>query len=136
MPTDKTVTTATIRFYANKHVEVEIDGLKNVHPRALDIGHNMLVRKYLEKRSQFNAQEHRAAEKAQKEAEAAAIKDDAEFHAKEDERLALAAEEKLERVKAGSNDVPAPEESGVDSEPVTEAEPAANDSDEDTDNVA
>lgn len=123
MSTDKSCTTAVLRFYPNKHIEVEIDGLANVHPRALDIASNLLRKNYLEKRAKFNANEHRKARAAK----AKVIEDEAtkekEFNEKEDKRLAKAAAEKLKKA------------SEIEKESVAEKE-AANDEKGEEDAVA
>jgi hypothetical protein len=92
MSNDKSVTTATIKFFPNKHIEVGIDGLKNVHPRALDIASNLLRKEYLNRRAKYNADEHKKARKAKADAIANEADAQAKYHKERDEELAKLAE--------------------------------------------
>jgi hypothetical protein len=124
MSTDKP-TIATLKFFPNKHIEVEIDGLKNVHPRALAIGANLLEKAYLQKRAQHNAEEHKAARKAKVDAAEKAEKESEEYHKKRDKELAEAAAADVPQVQAGAaEDIPDEPEQP---EPATDAEPDSTD---------
>lgn len=92
MPKDKPVATAKIRFYSNKHIDVELDTLHGVNPRMLSIAGNLLNKKYREMRNKHNADEHRKAHREAAEREREAAEDLAAFHIAEDERLRLEAE--------------------------------------------
>lgn len=91
MSNDKPIAVATIKFYQNKHVEVNLTSIKGITPRTLDIASNIMSKTYRGMKAKFIAGEHKRAreEKAQK------IKDDerdeAAFHEAEDKRLAEAA---------------------------------------------
>ncbi len=92
MSNDKPSAVATIKFYPNKHVEVELNTIQHITPRTLDIAANILSKTYRGMKAQFIAKSHRDAREASEKAEAKRIKDEKEFHEKEDERLAKAAE--------------------------------------------
>ena len=127
MSSDKSVTTAVIRFRPNKVIEVELDGLKNVHPRAISIANHQLMKAYLGKRAQHNAEEHRKARDAQKAAEREAEIKAIENDEARDEELKAAAEKKLAEAEE-TNKKLAEEKAArlaeipVDSEPVKDEE--------------
>ena len=95
MTTNKPTATAIIKFFPNKHIEVELDGLKNVHPRALDIASNLLRKEFVQKRALFNAEEHKKARARKKQQETKESKAEAKHHREEDKRLQEAADAKL-----------------------------------------
>lgn len=99
MSKDKPVATATIKFYPNKHVVVDLDGIATITPRALSIAHNMLNKKFRAMRGKHNADAHQAARKAAAEEKKRSEKEEADFHEKEDARLAEAAKSATERRK-------------------------------------
>lgn len=69
MSNDKPTSIATIKFYPNKHVEVELSSIRNITPRTLDIASNILLKTYRGNKAKFIAGEHRKAREdaAQKE---------------------------------------------------------------------
>jgi len=91
MSNDKPTAIATIKFYPNKHVEVELSSIKNITPRTLSIASNILANTYRGMKAKFVANEHRE----RRERDAKAVKkierDAAKADKKEDERLATAA---------------------------------------------
>ena len=87
MSNDKPTAIATIKFYANKHVEVNLSSIKNITPRTLDIASNILMKTYRGMKGKFIADEHRKAREDKAKAEAEKKAADAEYHKKEDERL-------------------------------------------------
>ena len=84
---------ATIKFYANKHVEVELSSIKGITPRTLEIAGNLLHKTYRGNKAKFVAAEHKKARERKVKAEEDAVVNEAKFHEKEDERLAEAAKE-------------------------------------------
>jgi hypothetical protein len=78
MSNDKSITTATIKFFPNKHIEVGIDGL--------------LRKEYLNRRAKYNADEHKKARKAKADAIANEADAQAKYHKERDEELAKLAE--------------------------------------------
>ena len=99
MSNDKPIAVAVINFYANKHIEIELDSIAGVTPRTLSIAGNLLSRKYRSMKGKFIADEHKKAREAKKAAEVAAEKKEAEFHKAEDKRLSSAVEAPAEVVE-------------------------------------
>ena len=90
MSKDKPNATATIRFYPGKHITVNLDSISGVTPRAINIAHNLLNRKFRAMRGKHNADAHAEARKQREEEEKARVKSDKEYHEKRDEELASA----------------------------------------------
>ena len=44
MSNDKPCAVATVKFYANKHVEVELSTIRNITPRTLDIASHIMLK--------------------------------------------------------------------------------------------
>jgi len=97
-----TPTTCTIKFHSNRHIEVGFSSILYVTPRSIAIAENLLQREYRGMRGKFNADQHRKAREDAAAKEKAAKVNEAEFHEKEDERLAEATAIKLE-VNAETN---------------------------------
>lgn len=95
MSNDKPTATATIRFYANKHVDVSLTTIKGITPRTLDIASNILLKTYRGMKGKFIADEHRKARKRKAAKEVRDAKTDEDFHEKEDIRLLDAARAKF-----------------------------------------
>lgn len=91
MSNDKPMAVATIRFYPNKHVDVQLSSIRNITPRTLDIASNLLLKEYRGMKGKFIADEHKRVREEKAAAEKKAAEDTAEFHKAEDERLAEAA---------------------------------------------
>lgn len=87
MSNDKPSGVATIKFYPNKHVEVELSSIQNITPRTLDIASNILGKTYRSMKHKFIAGEHRKAREAKIAADEKAEADEIAFHKAEDERL-------------------------------------------------
>jgi hypothetical protein len=88
MSNEKPTATAIIRFWPTKHkVTVELDSLVGVSPRNLAIAENLLAREYRGKRGAHNVKRHAMAREAKAREAAKNIKDDENFHKKEDKRL-------------------------------------------------
>jgi len=134
MSNDKPCAIATVKFYANKHVEVELSTIRNITPRTLDIASHIMLKTYRGMKHAFLAEEHKRVRKEKAEAEAKAIEDDAAWHEAEDKRLqAVPIEKAAPAVKEVSEDVmpkekEAPEESEDESE-----DDAENDTEESKD---
>ncbi len=142
MSNDKPCAVATITFYANKHVEVELSTIRNISPRTLDIASHILLKTYRGMKAQFIADEHKNRRKADAEALEQAAKDEAAFHEAEDERLRIAALPENQEVAEETStepdepeEVEAPEEEEAPEETETEEseDEAANDPDESKD---
>ena len=86
---------ATITFYANKHVEVELSSIKGITPRTLEIAGNILHKTYRGLKAEFIRDEHIKAREVKVSADIDAAKADKEFHEKEDERLSEATDKVL-----------------------------------------
>ena len=131
MSNDKPTAIAIIKFYANKHVEVELDTLKGITPRTLSIAGHILQKTYAGMRGKFIADEHRKVREAKAALEVEKAKDVADFHADVDERNQALAEEALKSLPQGAV---ATVESEVAEEEVEEVsdEDDANDSDDKT----
>ena len=109
MSNDKPCAIATIKFYPNKHVEVELDSIATITPRTLDIASNILGKTYRGMKHAHNAQEHRKAREVKKEAEDQIAKDEAEYHEKydaEQAELAAAAASMPKATPAPKEEVP------------------------------
>ena len=91
MSNDKPCAVATIKFYPNKHVDVELSDITNITPRTLDIASNLLMRKFRGMRGAYNAAMHKRAREERQEVEDKAVTDNIAFHDAEDKRLAEAA---------------------------------------------
>ena len=100
MSNDKPTAIATIKFYHNKHVEVSLDTIKGITPRTLDIASNILLKEYRGMKGKFVAEEHKKFREAKAKLLEQEVKDDADFHKKEDKRLLAAAKAKFKKVKA------------------------------------
>lgn len=107
MSNDKPCAVAVIKFYANKHVEVELSTIKNITPRTLDIASHIMLKTYRGMKAKFIADEHKQRRKDVAEAEAKTVKDEAAWHEAEDERLRLAALEDVQEIK---EEIPIPPE--------------------------
>lgn len=81
---------ATITFYANKHVEVELSSIKGITPRTLEIAGNILHKTYRGLKAEFIRDEHVKARNAIKVKAEDAVVNTEKFHVKEDKRLAKA----------------------------------------------
>ena len=147
MSNDKPCAVATITFYPNKHVEVELSTIRNITPRTLDIASHIMLKTYQGMKAQFLAEEHRQARKDKADAEAKAIADDKAFHEAEDIRLAEAAaadDSTRKAIKVAKDEAEAevavekvPEEDEAPEETETESEAANDPADpEDTPEVA
>ena len=90
---------ATIKFYANKHVEVELDSIRGITPRTLEIAGNLLHKTYRGNKAQFIAAEHKRAREDRVKAEENDAKTNETFHEKEDKRLATATKKVLASLK-------------------------------------
>ena len=91
MSNDKPIAIAITKFYANRHVEVELDTILGITPRTLSIGGHILQKTYAGMKGKHVANEHRLARERRALEALKAEKDDAEFHKGEDERLLAAA---------------------------------------------
>jgi len=101
MSNDKPTAIATIKFYPNKHVEVELSSLKHITPRTLDIASNILLKTYRGMKAKFIAEEHkRGRDEAKKTAEEEIV-DAAKFDKKEAKRLDIATKKALKPMPAG-----------------------------------
>ena len=110
MSNDKPTAIAIIKFYANKHVEVELDTLKGITPRTLSIAGHILQKTYAGMRGKFIADEHRKVREAKAALEVEKAKDVADFHADVDERNQALAEEALKSLPQGEVAASAPKE--------------------------
>ena len=125
MSNDKPCAIATIKFYANKHVEVKLTDIANVTPRSLDIASNILGKTYRGMRHAHNARMHKEARETAANAEQKTKEDEAKYHEEVDAKNLVLAKE---AVKAAGN-MPKPDLSPVETE---ETPPdAANESDGD-----
>ena len=93
MSNNKPIAVAVIKFYPNKHIEIELDSIAGVTPRTLAIAENLLSRKYRAMKGKFIVNEHIKARKAKKDAEEAAEKKEREFHEEADRAAEAKAEE-------------------------------------------
>ena len=110
MSNDKPCAIATVKFYANKHVEVELDTIRNITPRTLDIASHIMLKTYRGMKAAYLAEQHKIAREDKAAAEAKAIADEAAFHEAEDERLAEAALPEHQETSAPVPEVEEPEE--------------------------
>ena len=90
---------ATITFYANKHVEVELSSIKGITPRTLEIAGNILHKTYRGLKAEFIRDEHIKARDAKVKAEKDTAIDEEKFHIKEDKRLAKATSKIMDSLK-------------------------------------
>ena len=118
MSNDKPVATAVIKFYANKHVTVELDTITSITPRTLSIAHNILRKTYRGMRGAHNVKLHQKAREDKKKADKDAAEEYAEYHRKRDEN-----HEALAATAAAKGSVPELEASVVETKvPETESE--------------
>lgn len=96
---DKPQAVAIIKFYANKHVEVELSSIQGITPRTLEIAGNLLHKTYRGNKAVFIAAEHKKAREGRVKAEEKAVVDDAKFHKKEEKRLKKATDKLFESLK-------------------------------------
>jgi len=90
---------ATIKFYADKRVEVELSSIRGITPRTLEIAGNILHKTYRGKKAEFIRDEHAAARESAVQAEVDTAETDRKFHEKEDKRLAKATKKVLDSLK-------------------------------------
>jgi len=96
---DELQAVATIKFYANKHVEVELSSIQGITPRTLEIAGNLLHKTYRGNKAIFIAAEHKKAREGRVKAEENAVIDAAKFDEKEEKRLTKATKKVLDSLK-------------------------------------
>lgn len=108
MSNNKPTAVATIRFYPNKHIEVELDSIAGITPRTLAIAENLLSREYRSMKGEYIVKMHVKARKDKADLAAAEKKADEEYHKKRDEELEEANKASLEANAGGPESVVEP----------------------------
>jgi len=90
---------ATIKFFANKHVEVELSSIQGITPRTLEIAGNILLKTYRGNKAVFIAAQHKAAREAAEKNVVDTTKAEAKFHKDEDKRLEKATKSVFDKMK-------------------------------------
>lgn len=100
MSNNKPIAVAIIKFYPNKHIEVELDTIEGITPRTLAIAENLLGKKYRSMKGEFLVKAHAKARQDKVDTAAAEKKADEAYHIKRDEELKKASEEALSNAES------------------------------------